>query len=89
MPGKKYKDSKYITACRKLSLHQGMKKKCPSCDQTKSCLNFLQDWKDKNEKGSLSNNNDTGYINVGKTSMEINNSLCNINLTLSAVFKKR
>jgi len=50
--------------------------------------NFLQDWKDKNEKGSLSNNNDTGYINVGKTSMEINNSLCNINLTLSAVFKK-
>ena len=54
----------------------------------KSCLNFLQDWKDKNEKGSLSNNNDTGYINVGKTSKEINNSLCNINLTLSAVFKK-
>ena len=67
---------------------QGMKKNFITANGQKSCLNFLQDWKDKNEKGSLSNNNDTGYINVGKTSMEINNSLCNINLTLSAVFKR-
>ena len=66
---------------------QGMKKIFLPATRQKTFLNFLQDWKDKNEKGSLSNNNDTGCINVGKTFMEIN-SLCNINLTLSAVFKK-